>query len=327
MRAGATSRPDETPVSVGPAVLDAAFQAHERPLWNLCYRMTGVAADADDLVQETFLRAIERPPARPEDDLRPWLVRVAMNLARDLLRRRRRGTAPGVRIPSQLENGEDAAPAYEPSRTEGRYDLLESCTFAFLLVLEALNPQQRAVLLLRDVFDYSVQETAEALDLSEANVKTTHHRARRTMQGFDRNRCIPTRTLQEQTRQAIERFLSSFATHDLTAIEALLATDVRILTDGGGEFVAALRPVVGRDKIIRFYNKTLERSRPLAASDIRLLNGLPALIVEFADEHPREAPTVVQQLTLTPEGQIDQIYAILAPRKLTAVRLTSSPGT
>ena len=82
MRAGATSRLHETPVSAGPAVLDAAFQAHERPLWNLCYRMTGVAADADDLVQETFLRAMERPPARPEGDLRPWLGRVAMNLAR-----------------------------------------------------------------------------------------------------------------------------------------------------------------------------------------------------------------------------------------------------
>jgi RNA polymerase sigma-70 factor (ECF subfamily) len=160
--------------------VDAAFQEHRGLLWHLCYRMTGIAADADDLVQETFLRAIERPPPRTDMALRPWLVRVALNLARDLLRRRRRRREyTGPWLPSPIETGEpgaDAAddrvlPAFEPSlpglgSTEGRYDLVESVTFAFLLALEALTPQQRAVLLLRDVFDYSVRETAEALAVS-----------------------------------------------------------------------------------------------------------------------------------------------------------------
>ena len=97
--------------------------------------------------------------------------------------------------------------ADEQNSPEGRYDLLESVSFAFLLALEALTPQQRAVLLLRDVFDYSVQETAEALALSATNVKTIRHRARRIMQSYDCNRCIPTRTLQGQTRRALEQFL------------------------------------------------------------------------------------------------------------------------
>src|SRR6185295_2830674 len=151
------------------------FQAHERFLWGLCYRLTGSAADADDLVQETFVRAIERPPARTDMPWRPWLVRVALNLGRDLLRRRRRAGYVGPWLPAPIDTGDDASPpSFEPEipgvgSTEGRYDLLESVTFAFLLALEALTPTQRAVLLLRDVFDYSVREVADALDLSEAN--------------------------------------------------------------------------------------------------------------------------------------------------------------
>ena len=183
------------------------FKAHERFLWGLCYRMMGSAADADDLVQETFLRAMERPPRRTDEPLRPWLVRVAMNLCRDALRRRRRQHYVGPWLPAPIETeGENRLLSYEPTlpdgtTTEGRYELIESVSFAFLLALEALTPQQRAVLLLRDAFDYSVHETADALDLSEANVKTTHHRARRAMAAYDRDRRVPTRALQARSRQ------------------------------------------------------------------------------------------------------------------------------
>src|SRR6185295_9932169 len=103
------------------------FRAHERFLWGLCYRLTGSAADADDLVQETFVRAIERPPARTDLAWRPWLVRVALNLGRDLLRRRKRRAYVGPWLPSPIETADDASPpSYEPSlageqTTEGRY--------------------------------------------------------------------------------------------------------------------------------------------------------------------------------------------------------------
>src|SRR5262249_22279358 len=142
--------------------LAAEFQAHRSFLWSLCYRLTGCAADADDLVQETFVRALEKPPARTDEPWRPWLVRVALNLGRDLLgrRRRRRGTPW---LPSPIGT-DDEPPSFEPAAgSQGcpaaRYDLLESVSFAFLLALEALTPGQRAVLLLRDVFDYGVAET------------------------------------------------------------------------------------------------------------------------------------------------------------------------
>src|SRR5499427_709758 len=173
------------------SAFEEIFRAHERFVWGLCYRMTGNAADADDLAQETFVRAWERPPARTDEPWRPWLVRVAMNLSRDLLRRRKRRHYEGPWLPSPIETGDEAAtPADKPPFDElahergdpaARYDMLESVSFAFPLALEALTPAQRAALLLRDVFDYSVKETAEALGMSEPNIKTAHHRARRTM--------------------------------------------------------------------------------------------------------------------------------------------------
>ena len=166
------------------------YGAHRAFLWGLCYRLTGSAADAEDLVQETFVRALSHPPARTDEPWRPWLVRVALNLGRDLLRRRRRRRYVGPWLPSPIET-EDVPPSFEPAGDESpaaRYDLLESVSFAFLLALEALTPAQRAVLLLRDVFDYSVRETARALGFTEANVKTLHLRARRALAAYDRTR-------------------------------------------------------------------------------------------------------------------------------------------
>jgi len=190
---------------------EALFAAERRFVWRLCYRMTGSAADADDVLQETFVRAIAQPPPRTDLAWRPWLVRVAVNLARDCLRRRRRAPYRGPWLPAPIDcGGADAPepPAYEVGAgaarsTEGRYELMESVSYAFLLALEALTPAQRAVLLLRDVIDYDVRETALALGMSEANVKTTHHRARRAMAAYNGARCPPTPARQAATGAAL----------------------------------------------------------------------------------------------------------------------------
>lgn len=304
------------------------FKDQRSFLWGLCYRLTGDAADADDLVQETFARALAHPPARTDEPWRPWLVRVALNLGRDLLRRRRRRSYVGVWLPSPIDTGEDASPpSHEPTfadgmSTEGRYDLLESVSTAFLVALEVLTPQQRAVLLLRDVFDYSVHETSAALGLTETNVKTTHHRARRAMQAYDQARCVPTQTLQERTQQALERLITCLFTRDIIGLEKLLAADVRAISDGGGEFLANLKPVVGREKLLRFYFKTLDHQQTVGAYSIRMLNGLPALVIEFAHHQERRAPRLVQQCLINTEGQITTCYAVLSSRKLTAVRFS-----
>lgn len=307
-------------------LVEEVFSAHKSFLWGLCYRLTGSAADADDLVQETFMRMIERPPARTDEPWRPWLVGVALNVGRDLLRRRKRRAYIGPWLPSPIETGEqESSPSCEFSADgqpspEGRYDLLESVSFAFLLALEALTPRQRAVLLLRDVFDYSVREAAEALEISEVNVKTTHHRARRAMQGYDRARCLPTSTRQKQTRQALERFLTYLAAGDIPAMEELLVADVRAVSDGGGEFLAALKPVVGRDHVIRFYIKIKERRGVGSRFDMCMLNGLPALVIELTDHAPREAARMVLRCDVNMNGQITEWHAVLASDKLTAVR-------
>jgi len=316
-------------MSVPTAVLGDLFKAHEQFLWGLCYRLTGNAADADDLVQETFVRAMEHPPARTDEPWRPWLVRVALNLGRDLLRRRKRRHYVGPWLPSPIETGDEASPpSYEPAAdAEGnpaaRYDLLESVSFAFLLALEALTPAQRAVLLLRDVFDYSVKETAEALGMSEANVKTTHHRARRAMSDYDRERRLPTRSLQERTRKVLEQFLSCLSRHDVSGVEALLADGARHLGDGGGEFFAARVPIVGREKIALFYARLSEQLSKVTRVELRMLNGLPAVITELSGVGDGYAPRIVTLCDLDEDGRIKQMHVVLASRKLTAIRSCS----
>lgn len=314
--------------TVPSAVYADAFRDHERFLWGLCYRLTGCAADADDLLQETFVRAMERPPARTDEPWRPWLVHVAMNLGRDLLRRRKRRAYIGPWLPSPIDTGDEESPAaYEPTldgqtTTEGRYDLLESVSYAFLLALEALTPQQRAVLLLRDVFDYSVRDTADALGLSEPNVKTTHHRARAAMRDYHRNRCVPTRTLQERTREALGKFMASMAGGDMRAMESLLADSVRAVNDGAGEFHAARKIIFGPARVARFHFNIGYRRIGGARFVVRMINGLPAIVGEFTDGRRGEPPRVVMQCEVGPDGRITQLLSVVASRKLTAIDFT-----
>jgi RNA polymerase sigma-70 factor (ECF subfamily) len=296
--------------------VDHLFTEHRSLLWGLCYRMTGSAADADDIVQDTFVRAMERPPRNVNEPLRPWLVKVAMNLARDALRRRRRQEYVGPWLPSPIET---EPPSHEPAALEGRYDLIESVSFAFLLALEALTPTQRAVLLLRDVFDYSVKETADALDLSESNVKTTHHRARAAMAKYERRRVIPTSSVRQSTREALFAFLRCLEQHDVAGVEALLAEDVRTIADAGGEFQSALRPILGRDKVTRFYIAITEMPEEMTIAT-PVLNGLPAVVAERRIVEGRQAPRFSLSVELNDAGKISAIYVVAATRKLTAIK-------
>ncbi len=301
---------------------EAAFREHRPYLWGLLYRMTGCAADADDLVQETFVRALEHPPPDCARPLRPWLVRVAINLGRDCLRRRRRSGYVGSWLPLPIPTADEPVSyeivADQGMTTEGRYDLIESVSFAFLLALEALTPQQRAVLLLRDVFDYSVRQTAEALTLTEANVKTTHHRARRTMSGYDTRQRRPSPELTARTRLALERFVEALAGDDMSRLEQLLAEDAREMSDGGGEFIAARNSILGRNRIARYlFGIRPGAGRPVAITP-RSLNGLPALQVRLPEAGPRLAPHVVICCDVNESAQITALYLVLASRKLTA---------
>jgi RNA polymerase sigma-70 factor (ECF subfamily) len=301
-------------------VIEAAYREHSRFVWGVCYRMTGSAADADELVQETFARALTSPPADTTAPWRPWLVRVAMNLARDRLRRRKRAPYTGPWLPAPIETGEETADEVTP---EQRYGMLESVTFAFLLACEALTPRQRAVLLLRDVLDYSVEETATALELSAANVKTTHHRARAAMHAYDAARSRPTRELQDKTRAALERLAFALSTGDLAAVEAAFTPAAITITDAGGDYRAALRFVTGASRVGRFYMGLLKKTPPTRIV-FRRMNGLPALVIEVDNPPPRVAPRLVVRCDVAEDGRIEQLHAILARAKLTGVDTTGA---
>lgn len=312
------------------------FDEHRSFLWGLAYRMTGCAADADDLLQETFVRLLEKGPEDDGRSLRPWLVRVAMNLAHDLLRRRRRSPYVGPWLPSPVPSGGDPeagrleaveavlAPGLS---TEGRYDLVESMSMAFLVALEALTPRQRAVLLLRDVFDYSVRETAAVLGAGEGAVKVAHLRARRAMAAYDGCRHPSVAEARAQAREALARFTGAMMSGDLARMEEVLTEGCVALSDGGGEFYAALNPVVGAAKVARLFLGLFTKFGALGDMAAIEVGGLPALVFDLPSRRggrggvdpARVATRFLVQADVDAGGRITRMYSVLASRKLTAV--------
>jgi RNA polymerase sigma-70 factor (ECF subfamily) len=321
---GEEERVTPEPVESGSAGFEELFRDQRGRLWSLAYRLTGNAADAEDVVQETFVRLIERPPARSEGSLAPWLVRVATNLGLDALRRRRRRGYEGPWLPSPVEDPGpdplDAWPGSEPD-PETRYGAAESASFAFLLALEALGPRQRAALLLRDVLGRSASETAQVLGTSQGNARVLHLRARRAMAGYDRDRCIPTPELQRRHRDALEKLVRCLLTQDTAALEALLADSVRTVTDSNGEYTALAAPLAGRARVARFYLQAAQMRREGGLrTEIRLVNGLPALLIALERPVRRQAPRTLVRCEIDDQGRIRQIQSVLAPGKLAALR-------
>jgi RNA polymerase sigma-70 factor (ECF subfamily) len=301
------------------AALRREFAQHHKFLWGLCYRMTGSACDADDVVQDTFERALRSPPADVTASLRPWLSRIAVNLSCDQLRRRKLVRYRGSWLPEPVPTAELIGDQPAARGADARYDLCESITFAFLIALERLSPVQRAVLLLRDVFDYTVREAAEALELSEANVKTTLHRARAAMAEYDAARCIPTPALRRRTERALQKSMLHLATDNVAAIEALLREDVLARNDPG-EFVAACKLVVGREKVAFFHRKITRFVAKRPSFALRDLNGLPAIVFVYEPLRSDFASRQIMRADVDARGRIREIHSVLASRKLGRVR-------
>jgi RNA polymerase sigma-70 factor (ECF subfamily) len=302
-----------------PTPAEEAFHAHRSLLWGLCYRLTGSAADADDLVQETFLRALERPPPSG-DATRAWLVRVATNLGIDALRRRRRRAARDWLPEPVATDGAtpcDDFAADRRSAPDARYGLRESLSYAFLLALEALTPRQRAVLLLRDVLGHSPREAADLLAMSEGNVRVTHLRARRGMRAYDAAGAERSGAAAGSAR-ALAELLRCLLAQDAAGVERLLADSVRAVTDAGGEFTALRGPMVGRRGVATLLLRVARRRAPGARIAPCSVNGLPALRIVYGDRRPRAAPRALLRCEVDREGRIREIHVVLASRKLGA---------
>ena len=301
------------------------YDEDKRFLWGLCYRMTGSAADADDIVQDTFVRALEKPPTNMKAPLRPWLAKVALNLSRDQLRRRRRREYFGPWLPSPvMTEGDGPLQVDEPTAREmsplARYDLVESVTFAFLLALEALTPAQRAVLLLRDVFEYSTTETAKTLQMTEINVKVTLHRARRIMTAYDKDRVVPLAKHDKEKRQTLEQFLSYLAAGNVQGLEQMLAKDVAVVSDGGGEINALAAPMYGRAKVLRLITQLYEAYRSVTRTSLQVLNGQPAVLIERSNVKPGHASFFTMHCELDETSHMRRLHFVFAPSKLSALR-------
>ncbi len=305
--------------------LESAFARDRARLWGLCYRMTGSGADADEIVQETFVRALEKRPDASRS-LTPWLFRVATNLARDRLRLRKSRAYIGPWLPEPIETAEMAF----DQLPDARYQQKESLTFAFLVALEALTPKQRAVLLLRDVYELSGRETADAVGTSEGNVKVLLHRARAAMARHDASRVVPSPERNAQTQQALMAFLTALASGDAAAMTAALSEDIVMANDGGGEFSAARKLVVGRARVVRFHLKVSEPGVP----QVRLteLNGVPGLIVRRPPAPEKPPPRgrgprqpVARRVVILVDGgeTLTHLWSVLATPKLAGL---SFPG-
>ncbi|MET7604460.1 RNA polymerase sigma-70 factor [Streptomyces avermitilis] len=274
-----------------------AFVAHRNLLFTVAYEMLGSAADAEDVLQETWLRwaGVDLGTVR---DQRAYLVRITTRQALSRLRTlgRRKESYVGPWLPEPLLTAPDVAEDVE---------LADSVSMAMLLVLETLTPTERAVFVLREVFDLGYDEIAEAVDKSPAAVRQIAHRARAHV-AARRPRGVVSPT---ETQGALDAFRRAAETGDLQSLLDILAPDVVFLGDGGGVKQAVLRPVVGAEKVGRLLAAGLGR---ITASSLRpaQVNACPALILRLDG-----AVDTVMAVRID-DGLITGFYAVRNPEKL-----------
>jgi RNA polymerase sigma-70 factor (ECF subfamily) len=197
-------------------------------------------------------------------------------------------------------------------------DRREGAAYAMLVAMERLTPTQRAVWLLREVFDYDVSETAEALTLSVSNVKVTLMRAKRILGE------LPEQQDSSDAGELFSRFLHFLTTGDAAGAVALLTEDVVLLNDGGGRYEAAGVPVTGVDRVVKALLGVSRLGAPPEEFGVQTLNGQPMLWVRRTPSRPREAPEYLFGVTVR-KGKISEIYTVLAAEKLRSARSGDPP--
>jgi RNA polymerase sigma-70 factor (ECF subfamily) len=280
----------------------SAFLAHRSLLFTVAYQMLGSAADAEDVLQETWLRwaGVDLATVR---DQRAYLVRIATRQALARLRAlgRRKESYVGPWLPEPLLTAPDVAEDVE---------LADSVSMAMMLVLETLTPAERAVFVLREVFDVGYDEIAEAVGKSPAAVRQIAHRARAHVAARRPRGDVSAAA----ARDALEAFRRAVETGDLRSLLDALAPDVVYLADGGGVKQAVPRPITGADKVGRLLTAGLGRLAATATLQSAQVNGFPALILLLDGE----IDTVVA--VRIDEGLITGLYAVRNPEKLVHMR-------
>ncbi|WND39735.1 RNA polymerase sigma-70 factor [Streptomyces sp. BB1-1-1] len=277
------------------------FIAHRNLLFTVAYEMLGSAADAEDVVQETWLRWVKADLGQVNDQ-RAYLVRITTRQTLNRLRtiKRHREAYVGPWLPEPLLTAPDVAEDIE---------LAESVSMALMLVLEALSPVERAVFVLREVFDIGYDEIAAAVDKSPAAVRQIAHRACRHV---DARR--PRRVVSPNEGQAVlESFQHAVETGDPQALLEILAPGVVLMSDGGGIKHAALRPVTGAERVARMFAGGVGKFEGTFSTEPTLVNGNPALLVRLDGEIDGVMAIGVE------DGRITGLYYVRNPEKLSHI--------
>jgi RNA polymerase sigma-70 factor, ECF subfamily len=277
------------------------FVAHRNLLFTVAYEMLGSAADAEDVLQETWLRWVKVDPAQVRDQ-RAYLVRITTRQALNRLRtmKRRKEAYVGPWLPEPMLTAPDVAEDVE---------LAESVSMALMLVLETLSPTERAVFVLREVFDVGYDEIAAAVDKSPAAVRQIAHRARRHVDARRPREVVSP----SETRAALESFQRALETGDLQGLLDVLAPEVVLVGDGGGVRHAALRPVVGAEKVGRLMVGGLGKVPGALTAGPTVINGNPALLVRLNGELDGILAIRVE------DARVTGIYYVRNPEKLSRV--------
>jgi RNA polymerase sigma-70 factor (TIGR02957 family) len=277
------------------------FVAHRNLLFTVAYELLGSAADAEDVLQETWLRWVKVDLAQVRDQ-RAYLVRIATRQSLNRLRsmKRRKEAYIGPWLPEPLLTAPDVADDVE---------LAESMSMALMVVLETLSPTERAVFVLRDAFGISYDEIAAAVEKTPAAVRQIAHRARRHVDAR-RPREVASPS---QTRAALAAFQRALETQNLQGLLDVLAPEVVVISDGGGIKRAAPRPIIGAEKVGRFIIGGLAKTDATLTVGPTMVNGNPALVLRVDGELDGVMAVRVE------DARITGLYYVRNPDKLTHV--------
>ena len=255
-----------------PPTTAESFEIYRTYLFSIAYRMLGSAMDAEDMVQETYLRYLTTPPETIRS-LKAFLTTIITRLCMDQLHlaRRKRELYVGPWLPEPIRTAETP----EAADPEKRVELEESISLAFLVLLEQLQPFERAVFLLREVFEYEFAEIASILGKSEAACRRSFSRAKQHLsQHRPRFPSSP-----QAHRQLLSSYMQAVQTGEMGALEHVLAEDVTLWADAGGKVKqAALRPISGRDAVARFSMGTRRFLPENYQVEMAEVNGQPAIV-------------------------------------------------
>ena len=285
----------------------ATFQAVRPRLFGIAYRMLGTATEADDVVQDAWLRwqGTDRSAVRePAAFLATTVTRLAINALESA--RTRREVYVGPWLPEPIATVDDPALGAERA---------EAMSLAVLLLLERLTPSERAAFVLHEAFDYPFRQVAEVLEISEANARQLASRARGHL---DRERAREVSA--DERDRLLAAFVAAAERGDLEALEAVLAEDAVALSDGGGVVLAARKPVLGRERVARFLLGVLEKFTDGVEAYPIVLNGEPGF-VGVRDGVPMAAWT----FEVGPDG-VQRFLNVMNPAKLSRLTVPSGPS-